>query len=53
MEIEAAYPFRITRNTDFEIQEEEADDLLLTIEESLRMRHFGFVVRLEIDHSMA
>jgi polyphosphate kinase len=35
-----------------EIQEEEADDLLLTIEESLRMRHFGFVTRLEIDHSM-
>ncbi len=52
MEIEAAYPFRITRNTDMEIQEEEADDLLLTIEESLRRRHFGFVVRLEIDQSM-
>jgi len=52
MEIEAAYPFRVTRNTDMEIQEEEADDLLLTIEESLRRRHFGFVVRLEIDLSM-
>jgi polyphosphate kinase len=52
MEIEAAYPFRVTRNTDMEIQEEEADDLLLTIEESLRRQHFGFVTRLEIDHSM-
>ncbi len=52
MEIEAAYPFRITRNTDMEIQEEEADDLLLTIEESLRRQHFGFVTRLEIDQSM-
>ncbi len=52
MEINAAYPFRITRNTDMEIQEEEADDLLLTIEESLRQQHFGFVVRLEIDESM-
>jgi polyphosphate kinase len=52
MEINEAYPFRITRNTDMEIQEEEADDLLLTIEESLRRRHFGFVVRLEVDHSM-
>ncbi len=52
MEVEAAFPFRITRNTDMEIQEEEADDLLLTIEESLRRRHFGFVVRLEIDQSM-
>jgi len=48
MEIDEAYPFRITRNTDMEIQEEEADDLLLTIEESLRRRHFGFVVRLKI-----
>ena len=52
MEIEEAYPFRITRNTDMEIQEDEADDLLLTIEESLRRRHFGFVTRLEVDQSM-
>ncbi|MFN2190504.1 MAG: polyphosphate kinase 1 [Candidatus Promineifilaceae bacterium] len=52
MEIKEAYPFRITRNTDMEIQEEEADDLLLTIEESLRRRHFGFVVRLEVDANM-
>ncbi len=48
MEIVASYPFRITRNTDMEIQEEEADDLLLTLEENLRQRHFGSVVRLEI-----
>jgi polyphosphate kinase len=52
MEIVAAHPFRVTRNTDMEIQEEEADDLLLTIEESLRRRHFGFVVRLEVDETM-
>lgn len=52
MEIVAAHTFRVTRNTDMEIQEEEADDLLLTIEESLRRRHFGFVVRLEIDETM-
>lgn len=44
-----AYPFRVTRNTDMEIQEEEADDLLLTMEENLRKRHFGSVVRLQID----
>ena len=48
MEIVASYPFRVTRNTDMEIQEEEADDLLLTLEENLRQRHFGSVVRLEI-----
>lgn len=52
MEIVTAHAFRVTRNTDMEIQEEEADDLLLTIEESLRRRHFGFVVRLEIDQTM-
>ena len=49
MEIVAAYPFRITRNNDMEIQEEEADDLLLTMEENLRQRHFGFCVRLEVE----
>lgn len=49
MDVLASYPFRVTRNTDMEIQEEEADDLLLTMEENLRQRHFGRVVRLEID----
>ncbi len=52
MEIVDAYPFRITRNNDMEIQEEEADDLLLSIEENVRQRHFGNVVRLEVDESM-
>ncbi len=51
MEIVAAFPFRVTRNTDMEIQEEEADDLLLTMEKNLRQRHFGFPVRLEIDEN--
>ncbi|MCA9934408.1 MAG: polyphosphate kinase 1 [Anaerolineales bacterium] len=51
MEVEAAYPFRVTRNTDMEIQEEEADDLLMTMEENLRQRHFGSVVRLELDEN--
>ncbi len=52
MEIVASYPFRITRNTDMDIQEEEADDLLLTIEDSLRQRHFGKVVRLELEEGV-
>lgn len=52
MEIVDAYPFRVTRNNDMEIQEDEADDLLLTIEQSLRARHFGSVVRFEVDSSM-
>lgn len=48
MKIQACYPFRITRNADLELEEDEADDLLLAIEEELRKRRFGFVVRMEI-----
>jgi polyphosphate kinase len=52
VEIEAAYPFRVTRDADQEIEEDEAADLLATIEESVRMRHFGLAVRLEVDNDM-
>jgi len=52
MKIVAAYPFRVTRNSDMELQEEEADDLLLMMEDNLRQRHFGSAVRLEIDDNM-
>jgi polyphosphate kinase len=40
--------FRVTRNTDLEINEDEAEDLLETIEETLRQRIRGEAVRLEI-----
>jgi polyphosphate kinase len=52
MNIVAAHPFRVTRDADPEIEEDEAADLLQAIEESVRMRHFGSAVRLEIDHAM-
>jgi polyphosphate kinase len=52
LEILAAYPFRVTRDADQEIEEDEAADLLDTIEQSVRLRHFGSVVRLEVDHAM-
>ncbi len=52
VEVLAVHPFRVTRNSDMELQEEEADDLLMMMEENLRQRHFGSVVRLEIDESM-
>ncbi|MBL7065578.1 MAG: polyphosphate kinase 1 [Anaerolineae bacterium] len=52
LEIVAAYPFRVTRDADQEIEEDEAADLLLAIEESVRMRHFGSAVRLEVDNAM-
>jgi polyphosphate kinase len=40
--------FRVTRNTDLTIDEDEAEDLLQTIEETLRLRMRGDAVRLEI-----
>lgn len=51
-EIIDAYAFRITRNADVEIQEEEADDLLRTIEQGVRQRRFGAVVRLSVQQEM-
>ncbi|MGB8700260.1 MAG: polyphosphate kinase 1 [Thermosynechococcaceae cyanobacterium] len=48
MEVQTCHPFRITRNADFELEEDEADDLLLAIEQELRKRRFGTVVRMEI-----
>lgn len=52
MEVREAYPFRVTRNADIDIQEEEAADLLRTIEYGLQERHFGPVVRLAVDATM-
>lgn len=44
----ATHTFRVTRNTDYEFEEEEAEDLLATIEDGLRRRRFGSAVRLEV-----
>lgn len=50
MNVQECYPFRITRNADLAIQEDEADDLLIAIEQELRKRRIGgSAVRLEID----
>lgn len=43
--------FRITRNTDIEIEEDEADDLLEAVRDLVDQRRFGAVVRLEVSHS--
>ena len=48
LEILASYLFRITRDADIEIQEDEASDLLATIEQEVRRRRFGAVVRVEV-----
>ena len=52
MSVTEVYIFRITRNADVEIQEEEAADLLRTIEQGVRRRRFGAVVRLTIQPDM-
>jgi len=52
MEIVEHHLFRVTRNADLAIEEEEAPDLLMAIEEELRKRRFGKVVRLEIERTM-
>ena len=52
MRILECQPFRITRDADIEIEEDEAGDLLKTVEQQLRQRRFGFGVRLEVAAGM-
>ena len=52
LEVVAAYPFRIIRDADLEIQEIEAGDLLESMQQSVRKRKFGSVVQVEIYDSM-
>ncbi|MDQ2964437.1 MAG: polyphosphate kinase 1 [Chloroflexota bacterium] len=52
MEIVEHHLFRVTRNADLALEEDEADDLLMAIEEELRRRRFGAAVRLEVERSM-
>ena len=52
MSVKESYVFRVTRNADMEIQEDEAEDLIYSIEESVRMRRFGSVVRVAVQKDM-
>jgi polyphosphate kinase len=47
-----SHPFRVTRDADMEIRDDEANDLLKTIESELRKRRFGTCVRLEVSKAM-
>ena len=47
-----AYLFRVTRDADLEIREDEAGDLLRVVEQQLRRRRFGDAVRLEVSAEM-
>ncbi len=52
MRIVQAYPFRVIRDADIEIEEDEAGDLLETIEQGIRSRRYGKVVRLDVTPDM-
>ncbi|WP_421773369.1 polyphosphate kinase 1 [Gracilimonas sp.] len=52
MKVISAHMFRVTRNASVDRNEEEAEDLLETIEDELRERKFAEIVRLEIDADM-
>ncbi len=52
MEVVGAWPFRVTRNADLTLDDEEADDLLEAVEMELRRRRFGRAIRLELHDDM-
>lgn len=52
MIVSASHLFRVTRDADLDLQEDEADDLLRAIESELRRRRFGEPVRLEVSADM-
>lgn len=49
MKVEGCYQFRVTRNSDFFVDDDAIDDLLHAVEGELAMRNYGDEVRLEID----
>jgi polyphosphate kinase len=53
MEVADHVAFRVTRNADLTVEEEEADDLLAAIEVELRRRRFGKAVRLEVEDDIS
>ncbi len=52
MHVRDAYLFRVTRDADLDLQEDEADDLLREIESELQRRRFGEPVRLQLERGM-
>lgn len=52
LEVKEAHPFRIARDADIEIQELEAEDLLKSMQQSIRRRKFGSVVKVDIYENM-
>jgi polyphosphate kinase len=53
MDVQEYYPFRVTRNADLDVEEDDADDLMEAIEQELRKRRVGgSVVRVEMPSNM-
>ncbi|WP_344067420.1 RNA degradosome polyphosphate kinase [Nostocoides vanveenii] len=52
MEVVASFTFRVTRNEDLEVEEDDAENLLKALERELTRRRFGPPVRLEVDDEM-
>jgi len=52
MDVVAVHPFRVTRNEDLEVEEDDAENLLAALEKELLRRRFGPPVRLEVEQSM-
>ena len=52
MQVEDYYTFRLTRNADLELEEEESENLLASMEQELLRRKFGPPVRLEVDRDI-
>ncbi|MEY3413243.1 MAG: polyphosphate kinase 1 [Actinomycetota bacterium] len=50
MTIEQCFVFRVSRNADLSLDDEDAEDLLAAVEVELRRRRFGRAVRLEVPH---
>ncbi len=50
--VECAYPYRIMRNADLTIDEDEAEDLLQEIQKQLKKRQWGEVIRLEVEEKI-
>ena len=52
MEVREHYTFRVTRNEDLEVEEDDAENLLTALEKELTRRRFGPPVRLEVDEQI-
>ena len=51
-EVICAYPYRVTRDADMEIDEDDAEDLLKEIPRQLKKRRWGQVIRLEVEENI-